>query len=67
MYSFHYLETNQNSDIVGEVNGLLKGFFRVAFVSTGSESLNLYTDERDSPLAYSGEFTTDQIVSWVLS
>ncbi len=46
---------------------MLKGFFSVASVSASGESLSLYTDDRDSPITYSGDIKSDEIVSWALS
>jgi thiol-disulfide isomerase/thioredoxin len=52
---------------VGKVSSILKGFFRVAAVNGDSESLSLYGDDRQAPVAYDGEFISDRIVSWVLA
>jgi hypothetical protein len=49
------------------VSRLLRGFFKVVAVSSDSESLNLYTDDREAPITYSGDLESDDIVSWVLT
>jgi hypothetical protein len=66
MYLSYYLASNQNGDIVNKVANTLKGFFRVATVK-GEESLLLYGDDRENPITYSGEFTSQSIVTFVLN
>lgn len=66
-YIFHLsLESNQNGDVLDRVSSILKGFFRVVSLNSDSESLTLYTDDRESPLTYSGDLEADKIVAWVL-
>lgn len=35
-------------------------------LNADSELLTLYTDDRESPLTYSGDLESDKIVAWVL-
>lgn len=53
--------------MISKVSKVLKGFFRVAALSSDSESLSLYGDDRENPIAYSGEYISERIVSWVLA
>lgn len=48
------------------VNNALAGFFKVATVNSPEESLQLYGDDRDEPVTYDGDFSSDIIISFVL-
>lgn len=65
-YLFHDIESNQNGDVLERVSSVLKGFFRVVSLNADAESLTLYTDDRESPLTYTGDLEADKIVAWVL-
>lgn len=62
-----YLDSNQYEQLVREVSSVLKGFFRVAIVNGPSESLQLIADDRDTSVAYSGEWAKSSIIEFVLT
>lgn len=45
---------------------MLNGFFKAAYVEGEEESLKLYTDDRASPIEYTGSIDHQDIVSFVL-
>lgn len=43
---FIILEGGKNADVVERVGGILKGFFKIAVVSSSQDSLSFYGDDR---------------------
>ena len=44
-------------EVFEQVASILEGFFEAAYVESEGESLQLYGDDRDSPIEYNGGST----------
>lgn len=58
--------SDANSQVLHDVSEILTGFFKIGIISNSDHGLKLYGDD-GSEVTYSGKFSVDDIVNFVLT